>query len=619
MKLIHKASAPSHKDHPTMKTSIFLSSLLATLTLSAQQARIVGGTGTTLNTHPYMTALVEKGQPPSTGQFCGAALVAPQWVLTAGHCLEGTPPGALDVWIGGRDLRNAAEGVRVAVSQIIMHPNYGTDAQGTLNYDFCLLKLARPVTEKAVLPLVEAASQVAPGINAKVIGWGDTSEGSGAGSPLLLQVDVPLVSLATANIAYGGLSSNHLAAGRPSGGIDSCQGDSGGPLMVRNAAGLWSHAGTVSFGNGCARPGQYGIYGNTLSVKSWIQSYIQPTPVDDHGNTFNLTTSSLPVNGSTTGQIQTTGDIDVFRIALPAQGNLILQSTGSTDLVGTLLTSSGATITSDDNSAGGTNFRLTYTATAATTLFLKVEGKTTSTLGAYGLTSSFSTAPLPVADIELRQGTSALSTGSSYDFGSLNTTGSTLSTTFTVVNTGTGDLTVKTPTLSPGFFSLVSVPAASLAPTKSTTFIVNYKPTTAGRHSANLTLTSNDPDESPITLTLNGTLQNSRTDDHGDTFSTATPVSIPSTRTGTIQTGIDVDTFKFTLTAPRTVILSTTGSLDSYGSLYDSKGTLLQEADDISSSNYNFIITRRLTAGTYYITVEGYSTEDIGSYTLVLK
>ena len=56
--------------------------------------------------------------------------------------------------------------------------------------------------------------------------------------------------------------------------------------MVRNSAGAWAHGGTVSYGDGCARAGSYGIYGNTLTVKAWIESYIgddggTPPPADD--------------------------------------------------------------------------------------------------------------------------------------------------------------------------------------------------------------------------------------------------------------------------------------------------------------------------------------------------
>lgn len=589
-----------------------------TLAASAQSARVVGGGNAAAGAYPYMTALIEKGASPASGQFCGAALVAPQWVLTAGHCMEGTPASAVEVWIGGRDLRVPSEGVRVAVSQVIMHPNYGTNAQGALVYDFCLLKLARAVTERATLPLVESAAQIAPGITSRAIGWGATLEG-GNGASILQQVDLPLVSLATAGGSAAGLGSTHLAAGRASGGIDTCQGDSGGPLLVRNSAGAWAHAGTVSYGNGCARPGEYGIYGNTLTLKSWILGYIgTATPVDDHSNTTTNATT-LAVNGTATGTLEKGGDLDVFKIMLTAKGTLVVTSSGSTDVVGTLLGSTGATLLTDDNGAGSPNFRLTYNATAATTLYLRVAGKSSTTTGAYGLSTTFSSAPAPVGDIALRLGTAEVAQNSSVDFGAVAVSASAPSKTLTIANTGNGTLAIGGATVTSGRgFSLSTQPAASVAAGRTTSFVIAFKPTTAGTQTATLTINSNDPDESPYAITLTGTGLVSSTDDHGNTIATATAVTVPSSKAGVLNSGTDLDAFKFTLATSRTVTLRTTGGVDTYGTLYTSGGSRLTQADD-TGSDLNFTITRSLAPGTYIIIVEGYSSSDTGPYTLVLQ
>ena len=75
--------------------------------VSQNQPRIVRGTTVGRGAYPWMTALLERGQTPATGQFCGATLIAPQWVLTAAHCIEDTTAGRLDVVIGAYDLRQA--------------------------------------------------------------------------------------------------------------------------------------------------------------------------------------------------------------------------------------------------------------------------------------------------------------------------------------------------------------------------------------------------------------------------------------------------------------------------------------------------------------------------------
>jgi hypothetical protein len=602
-----------------MKTTTLVIALSALASWCVAQTRIVGGTGSTAGAYPYMTALIEKGATPANGQFCGAALVAPQWVLTAAHCMEGTPASAVEVWIGGRDLRNAAEGVRVAVSQVVMHPSYGENSQGALVYDFCLLKLARPVTERATLPLVEAASQVAAGITSRVIGWGATREG-GSGSSVLLQVDLPLVSLSTAGQTNPGLGVSHLAAGRASGGIDSCQGDSGGPLMVRNAAGQWAHGGTVSYGNGCARPGEYGIYGNTLTVKPWILSYISTvTPTDDHGNTT-ATATTLAVNSSTVGNLERGGDLDVFRIQAPSSGSLVIQSTGLTDVVGTLLNASGTVLTSNDNGAGTPNFRITRTLTAGGTYFVRVSGKTTTTTGSYGVNVTLTGQPVTNGDIEVTSSGAAVAMNSTLAFGSATVSGTAVTKSITLANRGNGALAINGVSISPsGVFSLTTQPSSSIAIGAQSTFNVAFRPTATGAVSATLTITSNDPDESPYVVTLSGSGTAASTgDDFGNSFATAATITGTSQTAGVINTGTDIDMFRFTIASRRSVTIKTTGAVDTYGTLYNSSNSVITEADD-TGSDLNFTITRTLSAGTYYIAVEGYSSSDVGAYTLIVR
>jgi secreted trypsin-like serine protease len=191
--------------------------------------KIVGGRPAPKDAYPWMTALILRGQTPVKGQFCGGALIHPQWVLSAAHCVEDMSASALDVMVGGYDLRSSTDGTRVSVSQIVIHPRFST-VKGALVNDVALLKLSQPLTGVPVLSLVDAVSQVAPGTPVKGMGWGTTSE-AGRQSPILLEVDMNLVSLTEASEVYPGLSEVHLAAGVPGGGRDTCQGDSGGPLV----------------------------------------------------------------------------------------------------------------------------------------------------------------------------------------------------------------------------------------------------------------------------------------------------------------------------------------------------------------------------------------------------
>lgn len=595
------------------------------LLAQAQQKRIVGGINTTAGDYPFMTALVEKGATPSSGQFCGAALVAPHWVLTAAHCLEGTPASTLDVWVGGRDLRSASQGVRVAVSQVIMHPNYRETSLGALVNDFCLLKLASPVTTRAILPLVETSDQIAAGTLARVLGWGATREG-GSGSSILRQADVPLVSLTVAGLTNPGLNNTHLAAGFASGGVDSCQGDSGGPLMVPGYSGQWLHAGTVSYGNGCARPNEYGIYGNTLTLKSWIVGHIgdvgeppKPEPEDDHGNTT-ATATALAVNGTLAGILEASGDADFFKIVAPGPGSLTITSGGGTDVVGALLSSAGASLLTNDNGAGAPNFKLTRALTTAGTYYVRVTGKTAATTGAYSVTSAFAAASTG-ADISLKTGSTALPMGSSLNFGALQVNSGTASKTFTITNKGNATLTLQGVELDgadAASFHITTQPAVSLAKDKSTRFIVTCAPARAGALQARLLVRSNASGKSPYPVNLIASATTTQPDDHGNNFYFATVAPVPGSIPGVINHGTDKDFFVITVAVKTTVTMKTTGFVDTYGTLYSSAGKVLRKADD-TGSDLNFTIKISLAPGTYYLSVEGYDRHATGPYTLALS
>jgi Bacterial pre-peptidase C-terminal domain len=126
---------------------------------------------------------------------------------------------------------------------------------------------------------------------------------------------------------------------------------------------------------------------------------------------------------------------------------------------------------------------------------------------------------------------------------------------------------------------------------------------------------ADDEDEIEIAASFTDACHLGDPDDHGDSFLCATPIDVDDTASGEISASSDHDVFTFTLTSTATLAIESTGATDVAASLYDDQGVLL-EADDNDGPNdgVNFQIVRSLSAGRYYVRIEGVSDE--GAYGL---
>lgn len=125
--------------------------------------------------------------------------------------------------------------------------------------------------ESKFTPIKLNRNELSGKVNLTTAGWGRTSEG-GSSSDALLKVEVPFVSANKCSASYPNqITDRMICAGFDEGGKDSCQGDSGGPLVKGNGSSRVL-VGVVSWGEGCARPGKYGVYSKVSSVIDWINS-----------------------------------------------------------------------------------------------------------------------------------------------------------------------------------------------------------------------------------------------------------------------------------------------------------------------------------------------------------
>ena len=103
------------------------------------------------------------------------------------------------------------------------------------------------------------------------------------------------------------------------------------------------------------------------------------------------------------------------------------------------------------------------------------------------------------------------------------------------------------------------------------------------------------------------------TDDHGNTLSEATKVSLGSSISGSLSVD-DTDYFTIEVPTSGVLLVYTTGSTDTYGSILDeSEAALVDDNDD--GLGTNFRVSTSVSAGTYYIRVRGHNL-DTGAYAL---
>ncbi|EQC40375.1 hypothetical protein SDRG_02274 [Saprolegnia diclina VS20] len=234
---------------------------------------IVGGVEAAVGKHLYLAGLRETA---AGSTFCGGALIAPKYVLTAGHCIETDAFTANYVALGTHFASGSADGERIRVTRRIVHPDY-VSVEGTPFNDWAILELETAAKTK---PIKVKFDDNAVGTVATVRGWGSTRSG-GSGSNVLKEVSVKIWDNAkcdkaiqqTSQGAAQHVTDTMVCAGGVR-GQDSCQGDSGGPFTVKGANGEDVITGVVSWGYGCALQNTPGVYARLSKAQDFISPYL---------------------------------------------------------------------------------------------------------------------------------------------------------------------------------------------------------------------------------------------------------------------------------------------------------------------------------------------------------
>jgi trypsin len=222
--------------------------------------RIVGGSRVSTAQYGFAVYLTDL----NGFQFCGGTLVTRVKVVTAAHCMAGEQAANLLV-VAGRDDKKSSAGTVAKVARIWVNPDF-TDVEA--GSDVAVLTLANRL-DYPTATIAPDQTVYQPGVASTILGWGRVNE-NGPTSRYLLAATVPVVADADCSLAYQHFSATSMVcAGYPQGGVDACQGDSGGPMVIGTVL-----VGIASWGDGCARPGKFGVYTRVASYSTQILNHL---------------------------------------------------------------------------------------------------------------------------------------------------------------------------------------------------------------------------------------------------------------------------------------------------------------------------------------------------------
>ncbi|XP_053548129.1 urokinase-type plasminogen activator [Bombina bombina] len=249
--------------------------------------KVVGGSSTSIESHPWLATLYQTDRRRQEKYVCGASLINPCWVLTAAHCFSGSnipEPKDFSVILGKSLLFETNKDLeqKFQVEKIILHSEY-SDETGAHNNDIALIKIRSPSGKCASLTdsvqticLPPSGLQLSDATKCEVAGFGKEHYNNFLYSEKLKSVQVEIISQSRCQSEdyYGNLVNNNMfCAGDPEWKVDACSGDSGGPLICEHNGQMILY-GIISWGDECAKENKPGVYTRVTKYLPWINALL---------------------------------------------------------------------------------------------------------------------------------------------------------------------------------------------------------------------------------------------------------------------------------------------------------------------------------------------------------
>ncbi|XP_053686667.1 ovochymase-2-like [Sabethes cyaneus] len=191
--------------------------------------RVINGTDTTIEEHPFMLSLRD-----SLGTHnCGGTILTRYWIMTAAHCVGSSTPSLQSIQVGRTTVSMEDDESVFQIELVIVHPEY--DPWNSSVNDIALLKLVKPLEfsesiQPVTLPKPYFEVDEAD-LGVTLVGWGMID--IGVFPDTLQKVDYYVVPNDECNIAHESntIYPSQICAAEPGGGKGQCSGDSGGPLL----------------------------------------------------------------------------------------------------------------------------------------------------------------------------------------------------------------------------------------------------------------------------------------------------------------------------------------------------------------------------------------------------